>query len=123
MGAMLVVVALEIQELHLQISACPEERAVQTFPSNRTNHAFDEGMGKRRVGHRLDFFDVEDAQIRLPSVEFEQPIMIGTEVRRWRLASYRAVEHATQPHASTGPRCTPKPTIRRVYWSITTSTQ
>jgi hypothetical protein len=28
-------------------------------------------MRKRRVGYRLDFFEVEDAQVRLPPVELK----------------------------------------------------
>jgi hypothetical protein len=40
------------------------------------NQTLDEGMRARRVGHTLDFFDIEDAQIRLRSVELSQPIVI-----------------------------------------------
>ncbi len=71
MGAMTIVVTLELEDLHLQIGGRPEEGAVQAFPSNRTNESFDEWMRERRVRHRLDFFHLEDAQVRLPSVELE----------------------------------------------------
>ena len=50
MGAMTVKVALEIKQLHLQISRSPEERAVQTFAPNGANQPFDEGMRERHVG-------------------------------------------------------------------------
>ena len=51
-------------ELHLQISDRPEERAVETFASNRSNQPFDEWMRERYVRHRLDFLHVEYPQIR-----------------------------------------------------------
>ena len=60
----------------LQIGGRPEKRAVQALSSNRANESFDEWMRERRVRHRLDFLHVEDAQVRLPLVELEQPIMI-----------------------------------------------
>jgi hypothetical protein len=43
-------VLLEIDELHLQISDRPEERAVETFASNRSNQPFDEWMRERTHG-------------------------------------------------------------------------
>jgi hypothetical protein len=49
MGAMTVVVTLELEELHLQIGGRPKEGAVQAFPSNRTDESFDEWMRERRV--------------------------------------------------------------------------
>ena len=120
-----VIVLLEIDELHLQISDRPEERAVETFASNRSNQPFDEWMRERDVRHRLDFLDVEYPQIRLPLLEPIQRIMVRTEVSRrsaaWpRVARLNILHNATP---STTPRCTPKPTMRRVHWSITTSTQ
>src|SRR5216684_4157970 len=99
MGAMTVKVLLELMELHLQIGGCPEEGAIQAFPSNRANEPFDEGMRERRVRHRLDGFHVEDAQVRLPLMELVQPIMVGAEVCRRSVAARGSVEHSTQLHA------------------------
>lgn len=45
---------LELEELHLQIGGRPEERAVQAFPSNRTDESLDEWMRERRVWHCLE---------------------------------------------------------------------
>ena len=67
MCAMAVMVALEIEQLRLQIRGRPEQGAVQTFAPNGANQPFNEGMGKPRVRHRRDLPDVEDAQIRLRS--------------------------------------------------------
>src|SRR6185295_9173994 len=94
MGAVTVVVALERQELHLQIGSRPEQGAVRTFPPNRADESFDVWMRERRVGHRLDFFHCEDAQVGLPLVEWVQPIMVRAEVRRWGVTTCRSVEHA-----------------------------
>src|SRR5581483_12180387 len=76
----------------------PEERAIQALAANGPNQPFYEGMRAWRIGHGRDCFDVEDAQVRLPSVELEQPIMIGTQVLRRCLVSYRAVEHPAQAY-------------------------
>ena len=76
MRAIPVEVALELDELHLKVGGRPEQRAIQALASNGLNQTLDEGMRARRVGHTLDFFDIEDAQIRLRSVELSQPIVI-----------------------------------------------
>jgi hypothetical protein len=90
---------LEFVELRLQIRGRPEQDAVQIFAPNGANQPFNEGMGERRVRHRLDLPDVEDAQIRLPLVEPIQGIVVRTEIPRRGLASCRAIEHPAQSHA------------------------
>src|SRR2546428_4702865 len=82
MRSMAVIVPLEIEELHLQIRGRPEQGAVQTFAPNGANQSFDEGMRKRDVRHRLDGLHVEYPQIRLPSVEPIQRVMVRAEVLR-----------------------------------------
>jgi hypothetical protein len=123
MRAVSVVVALELKELHLQIRGGPKQRAVQALASNTTNQAFDEGMRQRRVRHRLDFFDVENAQVGQPSMELNSR---SRSVLRyfggvWPRVARLNMRHSPAP--STAPACTSKPTIRRVRWSITTSTK
>jgi hypothetical protein len=44
MPAMTVVVALEIKELHLQISGRPEQSVIQAFAPNGADQPFDEWM-------------------------------------------------------------------------------
>jgi len=95
---MAVIVTLEIEELRLQIRRRPQQGAVQTFAPNGANQAFNEGMGERHVRHRLDFPDVEDAQIRLPLAEPIQGMMVRAEIFRRGLASSRSIEHSAQPH-------------------------
>src|SRR3984893_9676960 len=97
---MTVIVSLEIEQLHLQVSGRPEEGAVQTFASNGSNQPFDEWMRERHVRHRLDFPYVECSQVRLPLVKPIQRIMVRAEVgRRRSLASHRSIEYPAQTHA------------------------
>src|SRR5438128_263573 len=49
-----VVVALEIEELHLHISGRPEQRAVQAFAAYRADQPFHEWMRERHVRDGLD---------------------------------------------------------------------
>ena len=74
--AMTVIIILEIESLHLQISGRPEQRAVETFTSDGTDQSFNEGMRHRDVGHRFDFLHLEYPEIGLPLVEPEQWIVI-----------------------------------------------
>jgi hypothetical protein len=74
--AMTVKVALELEELQLQISGGPEQRPVETFAAYRADQAFDERMRQRHVRHCLDDCHVENSQIRLPLVEAVQRIMV-----------------------------------------------
>ena len=55
MRAMLVIVLLELDEFPLEISGCPEQHAIRTFAPYGPNQPFDDWMGARHVGHRLDF--------------------------------------------------------------------
>ena len=67
--AMSVKVPLELTELQLQIRGRPEQRPVETFAAYGSDQSLDEGMRQRHVRHRLDDFNVEDPQIRLPLME------------------------------------------------------
>src|ERR1700730_17998325 len=67
--AMTVKGSLELKELQLQIRGRPEQRPVNTFAAYRPDQALDEGMRQRHVRRRLDGFNVEDPQIRLPLAE------------------------------------------------------
>src|SRR5215471_20786142 len=93
---MLIKISLEIEELCLQISRCPEERPVQALSSYRADQPFNERMGQRDIGYCLDFRYVQDAQIGLPLLKPIQRIVIGADVLRWRLPSNRPIEHATK---------------------------
>src|SRR5262245_62546931 len=96
MRAVPVVVALEIEELQLQVGGRPEEGAVEAFTADRADQPFNERMRERHVRNGLDSLDVEDSQIRLPLVEPVQGIMIRADVCRRGMAARRAIEHAAQ---------------------------
>src|SRR5262249_3980963 len=99
MRAVTVVIALELEELHLQIGRRPEERAVQAFAPDAADQPLDEWMREWRVRDSLDFGHVENPQIPLPLLEPIQRVMVGADVG-WRcLAARRAIEHAAQPDA------------------------
>jgi hypothetical protein len=99
MGAMTVVIALEIEELHLQISGRPEQRAVQAFAPNGADDPFNEGMGERHLRDGLDFSHAEYSKIPLPLVEPIQRIVVRADVCRRGVAASRSIEHAAQRHA------------------------
>jgi hypothetical protein len=50
---MLVVVALELEELPLEISRGPEHKAIQTFAPDGPDQPFDDRVGTRHVRHHL----------------------------------------------------------------------
>ena len=123
MRSVTVVVALEIEELHLQISGRPEQGAVQAFAPNGADQPFNEWMRQRHIRDGLDFLHVEYSKIPLPLVEPIQRIMVRADVGRRGVAASRAIEHPAQRHAINHAAMYAKPTMRRVHWSITTSTQ
>src|SRR5262249_27461795 len=70
----------------------------------------------------LNFRYVQDSKVRLPLMKPVQRIVIRADVLRQTCTSYRLnIRHSAKP--STTPRWIPNPIIRRVYWSMTTSTQ
>ena len=98
MRAVTVVVASEIEELHIQISGRPEQRAVQAFAPNSTDQPFNEWVRERHVQDGLDFFHVENPKIPLPLVEPIQGIMVRTDVCRRSVVARRSIEYSAQPH-------------------------
>jgi hypothetical protein len=54
MGAMIVEVCSEIEQLVLEICSGPEQRAVQVLTSNRADQPFHKGMGQGNVGDGFD---------------------------------------------------------------------
>src|SRR5262249_50607389 len=99
MRAVTVVIALELEELHLQIGRRPEERAVQAFAPDGADQPLNEWMREWRVRDSLDFGHVENPQIPLPLLALIQRVMVRAG-GGWRgLAARRAIEHAAQPDA------------------------
>src|SRR5262249_37664511 len=69
MRAVTVVIALEIEKLHLQIGGRPEMRVVQAFAPDDADQPFNTWMRERRVWDRLDFLHLKDPKIPLPLAE------------------------------------------------------
>jgi hypothetical protein len=72
---------------------------VEILAANGPDESLHEGMRERGIRDGLDLLDPQDAQIGLPSVICEQPIMIGAEVAGRFLPDDGLVEQATQRHA------------------------
>jgi len=73
-----IVVTLERFKLSREVHGIPEGNLIQVVSSDRADQALDERVRERDEGYRLDFVDVENPEIRLPAMEFEQGIIIRT---------------------------------------------
>jgi hypothetical protein len=97
MGAVVVVVGLEIEQFVLQICARPEQCMVQTLASNSADEPFDEGMRQWNVGDGLDYCHFHDPQIGFPLVEPIKRIVVRAQIlRQPAMPSKGVVEHAEQ---------------------------
>src|SRR4026209_3001082 len=67
-----VVVVREFAEFSRQVCGVPEEYPIEVITPDRSDQPFDEGMRDRSVWERLDFLDVEDAQVGEPAVKSKQ---------------------------------------------------
>jgi len=61
MGPMGVVEILEVGEFSPEISSTPERRLVEVLAAERSDEPFDERVGERDMGDRLDLLDFEHA--------------------------------------------------------------
>ena len=78
MDALLVVIGLEVGELARKVQCIPEKYVIEKLPPDCPDEPFHKGMGRRR----LQFVDLENAQIRLPAMKFEQWVMVGADIAR-----------------------------------------
>jgi hypothetical protein len=88
-----IVIIPELVQLASQVSAVPEEYPMKVLTPDCSDQPFDVRMRDRSVRNRLDFLDLEDAQIGEPAVESEQRVVVGTGVARQTLARTGAIEH------------------------------
>src|SRR5207249_1153184 len=97
MGAMIVEVCPEIEQLVFEIRSGPEQRAIQILASNRADQPFHKGMGQGNIGDRFNLGHLQYPQIGLPLLKPIKGIMIGAEVLRHpALPSNGVVEHPTK---------------------------
>lgn len=90
---MRIVVIPELVQLAGQVNGVPEEYPIKVLMPDCSDQPFDVRMRDRSVGNRLDFFDLEDAQIGEPAVESEQRVVVGTGAAWRTLAHTGAIEH------------------------------
>jgi hypothetical protein len=93
-NAPLIVIGGESIQLAMQVEAVPEEGLVEILAPKGSDQPLDERMRARDEGNRLEFLDVEDAQIRPPAMKPEQWVMICTEALGKWLSAPGLVEHA-----------------------------
>ena len=82
MHAMRVVIVREFAQLPRQVHRVPEEHPIEVFTPNRADQPFDERMRNRSVRNRLDFLDLEYAQVGEPTVKAKQRVVIGADAFR-----------------------------------------
>lgn len=90
MRTSVVVISLEQVELSLEIARGPERRPVEKLSADRSDQPLDERLRPRHIRHRLDRLDLQDSQVRLPTMELEQRVMIGAQVPRQTAAPVSA---------------------------------
>lgn len=72
MGAMVLEVDSDADTLSFQIEDFPEQRLLETLIANSTDNTFNKRMRWRYVRNNFDFNDIQDAQLSLPPVMFEE---------------------------------------------------
>jgi hypothetical protein len=72
---------------------------VEILAPKGSDQPLDERMRARHIGDGFQFLDVEDSQIRPPSMKPEQGVMIGAEALGKRLTAPSLVEHAADADA------------------------
>jgi len=68
-NSMLVAVVSKGLELAREIDRVPEKRVIQEFAPDRSDQTLNEWMRDRNVGHGLDLFDREHAQVGEPAMK------------------------------------------------------
>ena len=76
MRSVVVVVGFEIVEFSREVKRIPERNVVQILTSDSANHPFYDRVGHWGVRYRLNFAHFQDSQVGLPSMGFEQPIIV-----------------------------------------------
>ena len=67
----MVVIAGEAIQLPMQVETVPEEYLVEILAPEGSDEPLDERMRARHERNRLDFLDVENAQISSPTMKAE----------------------------------------------------
>ena len=71
-AAHLVVVGLEVGKCPFKITGMPEQHMVEKFSPRRADQALHEWVGPGHMRHGLDCVDLQNPQVRRPTVRLEQ---------------------------------------------------
>ena len=77
-------VDLKIGELLIQIGGVPEQHVIEELSANRSNQRLHERMRLWNMRDAFDLIDLQDAQVRFPSLLLEPRIVPGAQIRRQR---------------------------------------
>ncbi len=94
--AVRVVIDAKDRKLAFEVKLVPEQYLVQQLFTNRSDHAFNEGVRTWREGHSLELFDLQNTQISEPTVEAEQGIVISGKALGSPPFCLGTVEHAAK---------------------------
>lgn len=104
MDARLVVIVAELPKLSLEVLGVPEGDMVKELAPDSADQPFNERVRHRYQGYRLDGGDFKDAKVRLPAMELEERVVIGTQGCRTRVRSGKdPIEHAADALAIENP--------------------
>jgi hypothetical protein len=113
-----VVVGLEQCQFSFQILRLPIEQLARLLLPKCADGSFDKGMGNGNARHGLDGFNIQDAQVGLPTVEPKEGIVIEAEPKALALTGDGLVEQAAQSWAVHGQglhRKTYDPAAERIH--------
>jgi tetratricopeptide (TPR) repeat protein len=82
MRALAIVIAHEVGELPLEVRRRPEGHLVEELASDGADEPLDERVRKRHLRHGLDLPDLQNPEVRPPSMESEQRVVVGAQPLR-----------------------------------------
>ena len=94
-----VVVGPEIIKLSRQIKRIPERRVIKMLTSDGADNPLDKRVRHWGVGYGLDFTDLQNSQIRLPAMRFEQRVVVSAQTIGRVTARDCLIEHSAHADA------------------------
>lgn len=82
MDPVTIVIRFEVHQFALKVIRTPEQHLIKILAPDCSDQPLYEWVRCRHIGKGLEFLHAQHAQIRLPSVESKQRIVIRTQVLR-----------------------------------------